>query len=98
MATEFFCCVTWRVTATTNTSEGFSYAEIEESIVAGLYTAFSKKQQLSTEIVLAEIQATRPPSVTRMEDIQTIREWAKARSPRRLTSMDRPRCVPRSPR
>ena len=63
-----------------NASEGFSGAEIEESIVAGLYTAFSKKQQLSTEIVLAEIQATRPLSVTRMEDIQAIREWAKSRT------------------
>jgi AAA+ superfamily predicted ATPase len=61
-------------------SEGFSGAEIEQSIVAGLYTAFSTKQQLSTEIVLAEIQATRPLSVTRKEDIQAIREWAKSRT------------------
>jgi hypothetical protein len=48
--------------------------------VAGLYTAFSQKQQLSTEIVLAEIHATQPLSVTRMEDIQAIREWAKSRT------------------
>jgi AAA+ superfamily predicted ATPase len=63
-----------------NAAEGFSGAEIEQSIVAGLYTAFSQKQQLSTEIVLAEIQATQPLSVTRAEDIQEIREWAKSRT------------------
>jgi hypothetical protein len=59
---------------------GFSGAEIEQAIVAGLYTAFSQKQQLSTEIVLAEIQATRPLSVTRKEDIDDIRDWAKSRT------------------
>jgi AAA+ superfamily predicted ATPase len=61
-------------------AEGFSGAEIEQAIVAGLYTAFSQKQQLSTEIVLAEIQGTQPLSVTRMEDIQAIREWARSRT------------------
>jgi AAA+ superfamily predicted ATPase len=61
-------------------SEGFSGAEIEQAIVAGLYTAFSKKQQLSTEILLAEIQSTRPLSVTRAEEITAIREWAKGRA------------------
>ena len=61
-------------------AEGFSGAEIEQAIVAGLYTAFSQKQQLSTEIVLAEIRDTRPLSVTRKEDIDDIREWAKSRT------------------
>lgn len=61
-------------------SEGFSGAEIEQVIVAGLYTAFNAKQQLNTEILLAEIQSTQPLSVTRAEDVQSIREWAKARA------------------
>ena len=61
-------------------SEGFSGAEIEQAIAAGLYTAFSKKQQLSTEILLEEIQATQPLSVTRAEEITSIREWAKSRA------------------
>jgi hypothetical protein len=61
-------------------SEGFSGAEIEQSIVAGLYTAFGLKQQLTTEILLAEIGSTQPLSVTRSEDIQAIRNWAKARA------------------
>lgn len=61
-------------------SEGFSGAEIEQVIVAGLFTAFQKKQQLTTEILLSEIRGTRPLSVTRAEDIQSIREWARTRA------------------
>ena len=61
-------------------SEGFSGAEIEQVIVAGLYTAFSQKQQLTTEILIAEIHATQPLSVTRAEEITEIRNWAKSRA------------------
>jgi ATP-dependent 26S proteasome regulatory subunit len=61
-------------------SDGFSGAEIEQVIVAGLYTAFNAKQQLNTEILLVEIQSTQPLCVTRAEDVQSIREWAKTRA------------------
>jgi len=61
-------------------SEGFSGAEIEQAIVSGLYTAFSQKQPLSTEILLGEIKSTRPLSVTRSEEIAAIRDWAKNRA------------------
>jgi SpoVK/Ycf46/Vps4 family AAA+-type ATPase len=61
-------------------SDGFSGAEIEQAIIAGLYSAFSSKQQLTTEILIAEIQGTRPLSVTRAEEVQVIREWAKTRA------------------
>lgn len=61
-------------------SEGFSGAEIEQAIVSGLYTAFAQKQQLSTDILLGEIHGTQPLSVTRAEDVQAIREWAKTRA------------------
>ena len=61
-------------------SDGFSGAEIEQVIAAGLYTAFEQKQQLSTEILLAEIRATQPLSVTRAEEIASIRNWAKSRA------------------
>jgi hypothetical protein len=62
------------------TSDGFSGAEIEQAIVSGLYTAFAQKQQLSTDILLGEIRGTQPLSVTRAEDIQAIRDWAKNRA------------------
>jgi SpoVK/Ycf46/Vps4 family AAA+-type ATPase len=61
-------------------SNGFSGAEIEQAIVAGLYTAFAQKQQLTTEILLAEIRATQPLSVTRAEEVESIRQWAKTRA------------------
>ena len=61
-------------------SEGFSGAEIEQSIISGLYTAFAAKQQLSTQILLAEISATQPLSVTRAEDVSAIRQWARTRA------------------
>jgi SpoVK/Ycf46/Vps4 family AAA+-type ATPase len=61
-------------------SDGFSGAEIEQAIVSGLYTAFSQKQQLSTEILLGELKSTQPLSVTRAEEVGSIREWAKHRT------------------
>jgi AAA+ superfamily predicted ATPase len=61
-------------------SEGFSGAEIEQAIISGLYTAFAQKQQLSTEILVGELRGTEPLSVTRAEEIQALRDWAKARA------------------
>jgi SpoVK/Ycf46/Vps4 family AAA+-type ATPase len=61
-------------------TEGFSGAEIEQAVAAGLYTAFDRKQQLSTEILLAEAKGTQPLSVTRAEDVEAIRDWAKSRA------------------
>lgn len=61
-------------------SEGFSGAEIEQAIVSGLYTAFSQKQQLSTDVLLGELRATQPLSVTRAEDIAALRAWARDRA------------------
>jgi ATP-dependent 26S proteasome regulatory subunit len=61
-------------------SEGFSGAEVEQSIVAALYTAFSRRQQLSTEVLLEELRQTHPLSVTRREDIARLRAWARDRA------------------
>lgn len=61
-------------------SDGFSGAEIEQAIASGLYTAFAAKQQLSTDILLAELRSTQPLSVTRSEDITAIRDWARTRA------------------
>ncbi len=61
-------------------SEGFSGAEIEQAILAGLYTAFAQKQQLTTDVLLAEILSTQPLSVTRAEEVESIRQWAKTRA------------------
>ena len=68
------------VSALAAASVGFSGAEIEQAIVAGLYTAFDRKQQLTSAILIEEIRGTQPLSVTRAEEIQAIREWAKSRT------------------
>ncbi len=53
---------------------------LEQAILAGLYTVFSAKEQLTTEILVTEIQSAQPLSVTRAEEVQAIREWAKKRA------------------
>lgn len=62
------------------TSVGFSGAEIEQVVVASMYTAFDGKRGLTTEIIASEVRGTQPLSVTRSEDVQAIRDWAKSRA------------------
>jgi SpoVK/Ycf46/Vps4 family AAA+-type ATPase len=61
-------------------SEGFTGAEVEQAIVAGLYTAFSAGKELTTQNLLDEITRTRPLSVTMGEKIEWLREWARERT------------------
>lgn len=61
-------------------TEGFSGAEIEESVVSALFGAFSANSAMSTELVLEEIQATRPLSRTMGERLDSLRDWAKERT------------------
>jgi hypothetical protein len=61
-------------------TDGFSGAEIEQAIASGPYTAFGQKQQLSTDILPAEVHNAQPLSVTRTEDFQARRAWAKDRA------------------
>jgi hypothetical protein len=59
--------------------DGFSGAEIEQAVVAGLYRGLSSKRALNTELLLEEIGHTIPLSVTRREDIARLREIAQGR-------------------
>jgi SpoVK/Ycf46/Vps4 family AAA+-type ATPase len=61
-------------------SEGFSGAEIEQSIVSSLYTAFSESRKLNTEFIAKELENTYPLSVTMEEKIERLRDWAKGRT------------------
>jgi SpoVK/Ycf46/Vps4 family AAA+-type ATPase len=61
-------------------SEGFSGAEIEQAIVAALYTAFDSGAELSTALLLEEIGATEPLSKTMGEAVAALRAWAKGRT------------------
>jgi hypothetical protein len=61
-------------------SEGFSGAELEQAIVAGLYTAFSRNSMLTTDLLEEELRSTHPLSVTRAEEVAALRAWAEGRA------------------
>ncbi|MBI4635801.1 MAG: AAA family ATPase [Candidatus Rokubacteria bacterium] len=61
-------------------AEGYTGAEIEAAVVAGLYTAFSRSTDLTTQLVLDELAATKPLSVTRKEEVESLRQWARGRT------------------
>jgi SpoVK/Ycf46/Vps4 family AAA+-type ATPase len=61
-------------------AEGFSGAEIEQSIVSALYAAFSARRQLTTDDILQELKSTRPLSQVMKEQIDQMRNWAEGRT------------------
>ena len=61
-------------------SEGFSGSELEQAIVAGLYTAFAEKADLDQQTLLAEIDSAVPLSVTLAERVEALRSWARGRA------------------
>jgi hypothetical protein len=61
-------------------AKGFSGAEIESAVQTALYAAFAGKQELGTEDLLTALSSTVPLSVTRAEEIATLRDWAKDRA------------------
>jgi ATPase family associated with various cellular activities (AAA) len=61
-------------------SEGFSGAELEQAIVAALYTSHSTKQPMCAALIAHELKATQPLSVVMGEQIAALRAWAKDRT------------------
>ncbi len=72
-------------------AKGFSGAEIESAVQGAMYAAFSRdaacgvsvdsvKHDLTTEDLLKALSSTVPLSVTRAEEIATLRDWAKDRA------------------
>lgn len=62
-----------------NASDGFSGSEIEQAVVAALYRALHQKTALTTDLLIQELTHTIPLSVTRREDIDTLRRTAEGR-------------------
>jgi AAA+ superfamily predicted ATPase len=60
-------------------TEGFSGAEIEQVVIAGLYRALQKKEPLATQALVDAANSTVPLSIARHEAIDEIREMAKGR-------------------
>ena len=78
------------VGAIADATEGFSGAEIEQTVIASLYTTLSRaatkgqgssdsKVLLTTEELLEAVRSTVPLSVSRREDIDRLRQMARGR-------------------
>jgi ATP-dependent 26S proteasome regulatory subunit len=67
-------------------ARGYSGAEIEASIQAAMYAAFSSRSTLTTQSLVQALQATVPLSTTRAEEIEALRDWAGKRAVRASTS------------
>jgi SpoVK/Ycf46/Vps4 family AAA+-type ATPase len=61
-------------------ARGFSGAEIDAAVQSALYAAYSSKQPLTTQTFLDVLARTVPLSVTRSEEIDALRAWAKQRA------------------
>lgn len=61
-------------------AEGFSGAEIEQAVVASLYTAAAAHRGLIQQDVLDEVRRTRPLSVLMAEQVEDLRQWARERT------------------
>ncbi len=68
------------VTQLADAAEGFSGAEIEQAIVAALYTTIAQGQSMNTTVLLEEIACTRPIAVVMAENIAALRLWASDRT------------------
>jgi AAA+ superfamily predicted ATPase len=75
--------------------DGFSGAEIEQAVIAGLFDAFSNDCDLTPEIMLAAITETVPLSKTMSEELQRMRTWVQGRA-RPASGMSDTKARPRS--
>jgi hypothetical protein len=61
-------------------TEGYSGAELEQGIVAALYTAHASKRPMSAALIAHELQSTQPLSVVMAEQVAALRAWAQDRT------------------
>jgi SpoVK/Ycf46/Vps4 family AAA+-type ATPase len=61
-------------------AKGYSGAEIDAAVQAAMYAAYSEKKELNTDFILGALAQTVPLSVTRAEEIATLREWSRTRA------------------
>ena len=58
----------------------FSGAEIEQVILAALYSASHRQKPLTTALLLEKAGATKPLAVLKSEDVNALRDWARDRT------------------
>jgi SpoVK/Ycf46/Vps4 family AAA+-type ATPase len=59
---------------------GFSGSELEQAVVSVQYAAFADGGEIGPDALAAEIDRTRPLSVTMAEPIAALRDWARDRT------------------
>ncbi len=70
----------YELEALASLTDGFSGAEIEQAVIAGLYEAFGEGVELAQQHVVRAIRETFPLSVTMRDEIARLRTWAKGRT------------------
>lgn len=70
-------------------SEGYSGAEIEQVVIAGLFEAFAESRSITAKDLTKALANMVPLSVTQAEAIQTIRDWANVRAVAATAQEDR---------
>ncbi len=61
-------------------TEGFSGSEIEQLVVASIYTAHADDSDVSMDILIEEISKTKPLSILMAEKITALKLWAEGRT------------------
>ncbi len=61
-------------------AKGYSGAEIDAAVQGAMYAVYSEKQPLTTQSLIDALGQTVPLSVTRAEEIATLRQWARTRA------------------
>jgi len=62
-------------------TDGFSGAEIEQTVISALYRSLQKKQPVSAESIIEAARSTTPLSVSRAEDVARVQEVGKRFTP-----------------
>jgi SpoVK/Ycf46/Vps4 family AAA+-type ATPase len=70
-------------------TEGFSGAEIEHVVIAGLFDAFAERRSLVEADLFRTVAYTVPLSVTQAEQISAVRRWAATRAVAATAAEDR---------
>jgi len=61
-------------------TEGFSGAEIEQSVVAAMYSASAQKIDMTEHLIVQEIRNTAPLSIIMAEKLAALKQWADGRT------------------
>jgi AAA+ superfamily predicted ATPase len=60
-------------------SDGYTGAEIDQVVIAGMHQAYSRLIKLSTQELLETLRLSPPLSVTMKERVEALRSWARGR-------------------